>query len=799
MLLGARPGLSRIALSLSFIATLLAALWVGTFLIGLVAQLQHVPLDHDEGLHATPSLQVAAEITERDPAGLVRSTVAQSFYPFGYSWIAAPVVLAFGPTALALRTFNVILLLLAVGLGWAIAADLAPGQRWLAGLVTAVLMLTSAPLLVNSAHIYVDTAGLFFSLLTVFLYTRTLCPPQASRFTVHVSGFALHAPRSALPVLVGALIGWTFLIKYPFGPLLIGGIAVSEFLRNRAAGRWLPTTAQWLLGGTAAGVFVVWIALPGVVAGMREYAGAHPPDAPLLSLQNWLYYPRAMITVYPVAPIVGWLVMLGTVYALVDRRDERLRAWAIYLWVGTAILILRRALEPRFAMTVLPTAFVVAGPLAARTLGGVIKALGRREPGAKAERRFALSFGTLLQVDFELTVRRLWAESALGRGAAIAALALILAGLVYEANLAWTRRLATLPILLPLTYRTDALAIVSPQESWRLGASEGTPALYDFISAQIADPAPRVALFYGWLELSAPALNWELARRAWPAGRPQDVNVRGYYHTQVSPENVRAVRESVAAYRPDYIVVYSDARYGGPHWEWNQFALDMRDDLQLIGSGIYTPTVIEDSDLTGWLFENRPMTADEIRGRLRGFSKPWPHFVDVFRYKPGAFAADPLPDLTGLLDTPASGRSFIVPPMQTPVGAGFGRDVRLLGFDLNRQRTTATFTFYWQSQRWMREPYHVFVHVLNPSGSDLIAGQDIEPRDNGSYPMTWWAPGEVVTDTVTVDLAGVPPGEYRVGTGIYDLNSGARLPAYPAGGEAIGDGWLPLIENFRVP
>jgi hypothetical protein len=56
-----------------------------------------------------------------------------------------------------------------------------------------------------------------------------------------------------------------------------------------------------------------------------------------------------------------------------------------------------------------------------------------------------------------------------------------------------------------------------------------------------------------------------------------------------------------------------------------------------------------------------------------------------------------------------------------------------------------------------------------------------------------------VSDTVTVELAALAPGDYRVGTGIYDFNTGARLPATAAAGDAYPDGWLPLIEAFAVP
>ena len=47
---------------------------------------------------------------------------------------------------------------------------------------------------------------------------------------------------------------------------------------------------------------------------------------------------------------------------------------------------------------------------------------------------------------------------------------------------------------------------------------------------------------------------------------------------------------------------------------------------------------------------------------------------------------------------------------------------------------------------------------------------------------------EVVSDQLVIPLVeALPPGEYTVEVGVYDAATGARLPAYDAAGNLLGD------------
>ena len=96
---------------------------------------------------------------------------------------------------------------------------------------------------------------------------------------------------------------------------------------------------------------------------------------------------------------------------------------------------------------------------------------------------------------------------------------------------------------------------------------------------------------------------------------------------------------------------------------------------------------------------------------------------------------------------------------------------------------------------WMNEDYHIFIHLLDSVSGELFFGHDfIHSPDN---PIQWWAPGEVISETIMLDLSPVPSGDYRLGMGIYNFETGQRLRVSLAKRD-YSDGWLPLDENFEV-
>ena len=143
----------------------------------------------------------------------------------------------------------------------------------------------------------------------------------------------------------------------------------------------------------------------------------------------------------------------------------------------------------------------------------------------------------------------------------------------------------------------------------------------------------------------------------------------------------------------------------------------------------------------------------------------------------------------GALDIAPRARSFAWPTLPFPQQADFGAELRLLGYEITRSGDVLTLTLWWQAQTAPGRDYKRFVHLLAPSG-EIVAQDDAMPRA-WTYPTSWWAAGEVVSETVTLPA---PPGEYRLGVGWYDGETGIPLPATDAAGTPWPDNRVMLSE-----
>jgi len=160
-------------------------------------------------------------------------------------------------------------------------------------------------------------------------------------------------------------------------------------------------------------------------------------------------------------------------------------------------------------------------------------------------------------------------------------------------------------------------------------------------------------------------------------------------------------------------------------------------------------------------------------------------------------------------------RAFERPEIKIPVEAifgGAGDTLQLLGYDLEIHPPPAPpgeggedagqalhLTLHWQARQRMEVAYKFFVHLLDPETGELVAQADVMPRD-WTYPTTWWEKGEVVSDEIVLAVSDVPPGIYRVTIGVYNPETGARLPVTAGSGAGEPDqDQLMLLERLALP
>lgn len=124
-------------------------------------------------------------------------------------------------------------------------------------------------------------------------------------------------------------------------------------------------------------------------------------------------------------------------------------------------------------------------------------------------------------------------------------------------------------------------------------------------------------------------------------------------------------------------------------------------------------------------------------------------------------------------------------------GDRFGRDgqITLLRADVaGTAESGYDVTLVWRSESAVPDDDTVFVHAIDGEGRVLATG-DGAPQD-GRYRTSLWAPGDIVVDvhripalpTATEAAGAPPPTVERIAVGLYDLDTGARRPAFEPDG-----------------
>ncbi|MCE7982381.1 MAG: DUF2079 domain-containing protein [Caldilinea sp. CFX5] len=137
-------------------------------------------------------------------------------------------------------------------------------------------------------------------------------------------------------------------------------------------------------------------------------------------------------------------------------------------------------------------------------------------------------------------------------------------------------------------------------------------------------------------------------------------------------------------------------------------------------------------------------------------------------------------------------------PLNVTVGDGL---LSLDGVSLGQQSVRAgaplTFTLYWRNGPATPSfDYALFAQLFDSAGNK-VAQLDWQPHDAiGPRPMTSWLAGEAIQDTQTLSLpAALSAGSYQLLVGVYNWQTGARLPIV---GQAAGAGDTIVIATFAL-
>ncbi len=115
-----------------------------------------------------------------------------------------------------------------------------------------------------------------------------------------------------------------------------------------------------------------------------------------------------------------------------------------------------------------------------------------------------------------------------------------------------------------------------------------------------------------------------------------------------------------------------------------------------------------------------------------------------------------------------------------------GEYIELTGYALNTNEITpgdiAQINLQWETTAPLTENYTVFLQILD-SANHVVGQRDARPL----METTSWPAGEIIEDTHGVFLEpGTPPGLHRLIMGLYNSQTGQRLPVIE-NGEVVGD------------
>ncbi len=211
---------------------------------------------------------------------------------------------------------------------------------------------------------------------------------------------------------------------------------------------------------------------------------------------------------------------------------------------------------------------------------------------------------------------------------------------------------------------------------------------------------------------------------------------------------------------------------------------------------------------------------------------PYQHWFDWWRtddftqYTPAewrekhgiSYAVIPAATVRDLRDTPR-GRAFLrgllplrefnAPEMRGPAmnayrlgrmsheaEAHFGEAITLRGYDLSAENAQPgdmlELTLYWQAQAVPGDNYSAFVHLVPQAAYEVVAQADGAPATPQRPTLTWHTPGEILISPpfhlpLPADLA---PGVYRLFIGLYNYQTGARLPLSAGDAGSLPDALL---------
>jgi len=137
---------------------------------------------------------------------------------------------------------------------------------------------------------------------------------------------------------------------------------------------------------------------------------------------------------------------------------------------------------------------------------------------------------------------------------------------------------------------------------------------------------------------------------------------------------------------------------------------------------------------------------------------------------------------------------YILPENIEPLAVDFENLVGLRGYTMDQKDGLFELTLYWEALQDGQEDLFHFVHLVDPQTGEIIAQHDSMPQGN-SYPTSQWSAGEIIADSMTLNISEPAMEDYLVFVGLY-RHVGGTFPRLTA----VDDRGLPILDDrFMLP
>lgn len=251
------------------------------------------------------------------------------------------------------------------------------------------------------------------------------------------------------------------------------------------------------------------------------------------------------------------------------------------------------------------------------------------------------------------------------------------------------------------------------------------------------------------------------------------------------------------------------------YWQLTQ-ATDQRYRLQIElidGDGAVAQTLTETPGLAGWPTDQWPvdhLVRDQINLELAKNLAGGTYTLRLAAIDPDGQTVSARRGWLPLLRSHYTLGRVQVEPLPPTVKSGMtskldvtlGNNMSLLGYDLPvqtiRPGDPLTLTLYWRAEAETDMGYKVFTHVFD--GQERIWGQWDSVPAQATRPTHSWAVGETIVDPYAIPMKpDTPAGTYTLAVGMYDPDTGIRLPALDQTGAPMPADRVILTEITVIP